>query len=571
MTLDFLYSASLEKPLTDQGKYNHRRLLDEYQARKTDALSLYEPMTLQQRFHQSRTYIRLYIGGNRAGKSVATAAEFARAVRNEDPFRKYPTQGKIYVVGKSLLHCADTIYPLLFHPGSFQIIDDPVTGRWRTFRPWMPEDRKREHEAIPAPPLIPDRFIESVAWKSKQNREINRVTFTTGWEVVFFAAAGNHPQGSPVDIVWFDEEIQKSVKDGEWFPEMSARLIDRKGVMIWSAAPQKGFQELYDLYEKGRRQTAEYKADPVKYPRPEIEVFQAEQGDNVYLSAEARVRFVSNLSAEQAMIRSSGEFDVKSRLVYPEFDTALIGYPQDHPVPPHWTRYAFIDPGHAIGAVLFVACPPDDEAPFGMPMVLAYDEIYQPRCNATLLAQLMKVKSEHQQWEAFVIDMHGARPTDAGSGVSIYDSYEDAFRKAGVYSKKTGHGFTAANDDRKSGIARGHEWLAKRLVEGGSSYDAPPRFRLKTNADMTVSACPNFYYEMRRYPKKVVTNIVSDEPNDRGATHLCQCFRYCVMYTPEYLRVKMPDASRQGFRKWLDALISDQGGGVEYLSLGRSA
>jgi hypothetical protein len=243
----------------------------------------------------------------------------------------------------------------------------------------------------------------------------------------------------------------------------------------------------------------------------------------------------------------------------------------DGPVPPHWTRYVFIDPGHQICAALFVGCPPPEECPDKQPMAVAYDELYIPQCNAVIFGLEMKMRSDDQQFESFTIDMHGARPTEAGSGKTIYAQYEEQLRANQVRSLRSGYGFLTASDDITAGITMGHTWLARRRHPGAKSFDIPPRFRVRTNADRTASACPNFVWEMSRYPKQTIGGRIFDKPNDRGPTHLCQCFRYCVMQEPGHVPVQMVVNQRTIFRNWMDQLIADQGSGqTTYLSFGRS-
>jgi hypothetical protein len=546
--------------------------LAERDVRRFDALRLYEPMPLQEAFHKSKARTRLFLVGNQYGKTLAAAVEFARAIRGMDPYGKYPKKdGRIYVVGKSLKHIADTIYQMLFRAVAFKVIRDEVTGEWRSWKPWIQADRDRESEAIYAPPLLSENLIESVGWKSKARGEIDLIRFAGGWEAHFFTAEGPHPQGSKVDLVWLDEEIQRSKKDGSWYTEMSARIIMRKGRIIWTAAPQKGFEELHDLYQLGLKQEAEHRLDPVKYPEPNIAIFQGKQEDNVFMSAADRIMFEQTLSAEERLARSAGQFNFSTRLIYPEFSLSQHGYPMDGPVPPHWTRYVFIDPGHQICAALFVGCPPPEECPDKQPMAVAYDELYIPQCNAVIFGLEMKMRSDDQQFESFTIDMHGARPTEAGSGKTIYAQYEEQLRANQVRSLRSGYGFLTASDDITAGITMGHTWLARRRHPGAKSFDIPPRFRVRTNADRTASACPNFVWEMSRYPKQTIGGRIFDKPNDRGPTHLCQCFRYCVMQEPGHVPVQMVVNQRTIFRNWMDQLIADQGSGqTTYLSFGRS-
>jgi hypothetical protein len=567
------FDVDLSRPFTSQDRKKFIQNYAEYQARRTEALKLYEPMPIQKAFHQSRTYLRLYIGGNRSGKSVGTAVEFARAVQGLDPFNKYAkTNGKIYVVGKSLKHCADTIYPMLFRPGAFKIIQDELTGNWRTYRPWDPLDRLRKDDAILAPPLIPERMIDgSIGWKSKAKREIDTIRFTTGWEALFFSAEGQHPQGGKADLVWFDEEIPASKRDGPWFPEMSARLIDKGGVLMWSAAPQKGYDELYELYQRGLKQQDQYRMDPAKYPKPDIDIFHTQQEDNLYLGAAERARFIQNLSAEEALVRSKGHFTVSARLVYPEFSLQVHGYPLETEIPANWTIYMYVDPGHAICACLFAACPPLEECPDEEPMALAYDEIYIPQANAALFAQAVKEKLNDRKAEAFIIDMHGANPHEAGSGLSIYEQYEEALKALGVSSRTTGYGFLAGNDKIMAGITKVHSWMMVRQQEKKKGIEIPPHFRVRTNKDRTVSTVPNLVWELNRYPKQRVAGIVTDKPNDRGPTHLCQCVRYMAMHGPEYVEVAMRDHAYRRMTRFFDQLKADQRRGTSSgVSFGRA-
>jgi hypothetical protein len=546
--------------------------LAERDVRRFDALRLYEPMPLQDKFHKSTARTRLFIAGNQYGKTLAASVEFARAVRGMDPYGKYPkTGGRIYVIGKSLKHIADTVYSMLFKPVAFKVIRDEVTGEWRAWKPWIQSDRDRESEAIYAPPLVSERLIESVGWKSKARGEIDLIRFVDDWEAHFFSAEGPHPQGGKVDLIWIDEECQRSKKDGPWYPEMSARIIMRKGRIMWTAAPQRGYEELHDLYQQGMKQEAEHRLDPAKYPAPRIAIFQGDQQDNVFMSADERIKFEQTLSAEDRLARVSGQFNFSARLVYPEFSLSNHGYPMEGPIPANWSRYVFIDPGHQICAALFVAIPPIDECPENMPMAVAYEELYIPQCNAVIFGQEMKLRAEEQQFEAFVIDMHGARPTEAGSGKTVYAQYEEELRVNKVHSKLSGYGFLTASDDISAGVTMGHTWLARRRKDGSKSFDIPPRFRVRTNLDRTASTCPNFVWEMSRYPKMMIGGRVIDKPNDRGPTHLCQCFRYCVMHGPEHVPIKMVSNQRTIFRKWMDQLIADQGAGeTSYLSFGRS-
>jgi hypothetical protein len=503
-------------------------LLGERKTRQCEALKLYRPLPEQEKVHRSQAYVRLLIGGNRGGKTVAAAVEFARMVTGQDPYEKYPkTDGKVYVVGKSLKHIGDTLYPKIFKAGALKMIRDADTGEWRAFRPWDPADQMRSELRKPMPPLIPERFVKHRAWHHKGKNEISRIVFSTGWEALFFSADGSMPQGSNVNVVWFDEEIGDS-PDGEWFPEMTARLVDDGGVLVWSATPQSGFEQLYDLHTKGELQLEQYKLDPKKNPKPEIVSFQFDLADNPHLGREEKERFLRYLNEEQSRVRGSGDFTVSGLRIYPEFQVTIHSWPLKGKIPKTWTRYAYVDPGHTICAVLFIACPSIDECPDREPIVIAYDELYIPQCNAPLFGQRMKEKAGDDFFEAFYIDVHGA-PREAGSGLSIREQYSTALEKNKVKSRLTGHEFAPADDNRRAGVLKVHEYLLIRSKGG-------PKFRIAVeDSDPTIARCPNLVFNMKKYRKKRVKGVVIDDPEDRGPTHLCQCVRYMAMSEPEYV------------------------------------
>jgi hypothetical protein len=222
----------------------------ELAGRQVEALKLYEPLPAQEEFHKSRSRQRLLRGSNRGGKTLPAMVEVARAVTNQDPFGKYPSDnGRCYLVGLDLLHVGQVFYHKLFRSGAFKIIRDLTAGRWRAYRPWDNGDYTRRKEAKSAPPLIPARLIESIAWEDRAKNIPRMVKLKTGWEITFFSSGAKPPQGMDLDLVAFDEEIE----DGEWYPEMCSRLLDRNGLLIWSATPQAGNDQLLSLSERAGR------------------------------------------------------------------------------------------------------------------------------------------------------------------------------------------------------------------------------------------------------------------------------------------------------------------------------
>lgn len=488
-----------------------RRLLNERARRRHESLKLYEPLPAQARFHASDSKQRILRGSNRGGKTLPAAVEIARALTGQDPFGKYPQRdGRCYIVGRDLKHIAETMWHKLSRAGAFKIIRDRVTGQWRAYRPWEPGDVEREAEAKPAPPLIPPRFIQAIAWENKAKRIPSKVTLKNGWEIDFFSSDAKPRRGVDIDLWWIDEELE----DEEWYGELVARILDRKGRGVWSATPQTGNDTLLVLSERAREEEGE--------ERRSVEEFVILLADNPHMNAEEKKEFMKSLTEADIEVRIHGEFAQTQRRVFPEFSKALH-LCDWFPVPRHYTRYAIIDPGRQVCAVLFAAVPPprDGKDPHAGPFVYLYDELYIKACSAEMFGQKMRHKCEGQNFEAFVIDRHGARLYDIGGGKSVEQQYRAALAKQGVKSRRTGAGFVLASDDVDGDLEMARAMLLVR-------DDGTCRLRV------VGGRCENFLREIQRYRYKVVRGEVLDKPEDRGAVHQMANFRYLAAYDPKF-------------------------------------
>lgn len=483
--------------------------------------------------------VRLLRGSNRAGKTLTPAIEVAQAVTGRDPYLKYPARdGRAYAVGFNEKHLGEIMYRKLFRAGAFKIIRDLEARRWRAYRPWIESDRLREKEAKPAPPLIPPRYIKSITWKSKGDNVPEKVTFTTGWELDFFSSNGKPPRGSDLDMVWFDEEIS----DGEWYPEMSARLLDRRGRMIWGATPQTGTDQLYELHLRCEKEWDLWRQDGFAPTRaPNAREFIVLLRDNPHIDESQKQELAADMTDQQHAVRIGGGFAVESSKIYPEFSKRIHGVPY-FDIDDDWTRYAVVDPGRQVCAVLFAAVPPPDavfvidETDDGDPVtsnvnnenyVFLYDELYIQGCDATIFGERMGQKCAGQQFQAFIIDRHGSAITDIGSGKSVEEQYSAALAKNRVECVATGSNFTWGSDD----IAGGIELVRAMLRIRG--HGRPTLLAVAIDDRL-----PNFKWEIERYRYKRVNGQVTDRPEDRGRVHQMANLRYLASYGPQWIAPK---------------------------------
>ncbi len=513
--------------LTPRQVAHVRELLAETERRRLEALKLYEPMPSQSKFHLSMSRSRIARGSNRSGKTTSTMVEIAWAATGQHPQKgKYPERDiRICIVAKDLDKISKVVWAKLGRAGAFQMVKDPETNDWRA---WRPGDDEKGLKKKPAPPLLPPRFIEDIVWESRKANIPKTVITKTGGEISFYSSKSDpfSIQGSAFHIIVFDEEIVHA----SWYPEAMARLVDFEGWFMWGATPQTGTQQLYDLHLRAEE------AEEAGEETPAVtEVFMS-IFDNPHLSAKAKQDFLESIDEEEARVRVHGEFAITGTKVYEGYfyPNGLHGV-DAFPIPPSWTRLLAIDPGSQVCAVLFAACPPLkpdisglglDPSPFG-DFVYFYDELYIKNCDAHRFAERMKGAIGDQEFKSFLIDVHGGKLREIGSGKRPEQQYRDALRELKVKCLDTGHGFTYASDDIDAGILRVKEFL--RVRDDGTS-----RFRV------LKGRCPKLCWEAARYQWKVVNGMVTEKPLQRHS-HLMDCWRYLAQFRGlKYYKSKSP-------------------------------
>jgi len=469
---------------------------------------MYEPLHHLAEFHKDDIPERIIRGSNRGGKTLATVVEIARAVTGQDPFEKYPTNdGRCFIVGKDGKHNSEVLYRKLFRAGAFKIIQDPETGEWRLWKPWKVNDAAMAKYVRLAPPLIPPRLVKEIAWENKKELSPNVVRMNNGWEIRFFSSLAKPPQGMDLDLVLFDEEIVNE----EWYPEISARLLDRNGRFIWSATAQLGGYQLYDLCMQAADEHVR------KDGCPRIKEYVAYLDDNPHITQQMKDLFFSKLTDEQRRVRIEGEFQFESMRVYPEFDWNIHGIKYFN-IPQDWTRYVAIDPGRQVCAALFCAVAPPNHVMHEQ--VVFYDELYIRNCDVEKFGQAMREKTQNQNIRDFIIDHHGGRLRLMGTGGSQEDQLSKSLKKYGVRSQVSGYGFTWAHPDVDSGIE------AVRAMFLPSRHGKPKFAGFKERL-------VNLKWEIDRYHYKKVKGIITDKPDQRHA-HLMDTLRYLAMYDPDW-------------------------------------
>lgn len=503
--------------LTQFQRDSLKDIQSELRERRLEALRLYRPNPQQEEVHKCKASEILVIGGNRSGKSLCTFVEDARAVTGQDPYKKYPEKdGILVIIGRDWKHIGLVVYPMLFKAGAFRIIKDEQTGEWRAYNP--SSDAARKAESKPAPPLIPPRFIKAQSWVLKSANYIQQCTLINGWTIHFFSSEGEPAQGYQADRIHVDEDLN----DERHIPEAQARLSDRKGVFCWSAMPHSTNNALLSLKERADA------SEQALGEKSIIRQFKLRFLDNPYIDDDEKRKNIERWAAageDVLRMRAEGDFITDSVLCYPNFDMRIHGMDRselpDGQIPHDWTRFAVIDPGHAVTAVMFAAVPPSGD------YWLVYDQLYLRQANAVIFGEEFAKKVVGWHFHAFIIDAHGGRLRDIGSGRLPVEQYTEQLIKRGVKSHTTGASFLAGCDDIPARMEATR--IALHIRPQGT-----PQLRILRGA------CPDLEREMKRYRKLVNyvsgVAIVTDKPNTRGEVHMCQCLEYLCAYRPSYHR-----------------------------------
>lgn len=499
-----------------------------------EALRLFEEMPSQSEFFRSSAMMRLIRGGNRSGKTSAAAVEVGRCALKRDPHKKYPTgrNNTIYIIGYDQDHAGRVIYPKLFEPGAFKVIRDLGTGKMRAFRPADIQDQLRLKEAEDAPPIIPERYIVKGgwAWHNKADRSFSVCRLTNGTEIRTFSSKAQWaPQGAAVDLIWIDEDIEYA----RWIGELQARLADRGGKLIWSVFPHSGNDALVNLSRRAE--------ETMDDPDPSVKEWVLTFSGNPHIPHKEKKELKELWAYEgetELAARDRGEFSYHQSLMYPMFDMDRHGIDLEF-IPPDWTRYLAVDPGHTRGAALFIAVPPPEHELNGQ--LIVYDELAMPDADARKMAKAIKHKGRNDEFAAFVIDEAGSRGSNPGTGIQTREYFRRAFTEEGLYATLTGFDFHLGTKDK---LARNEAVrMAMRTQSNGH-----PKLRVLRGK------CPGLEREIARYRHKrdKATGLVLDEPDDKGVD-ITVCLQYLISYEgliyrkPKKVPVRKP-------QDWLDKI-----------------
>jgi len=331
----------------------------------------YVPHAKQEIFHTEPSRGRLYIGGNRSGKTTGGTIEDIWWLTGRHPYRQTPeppVRGR--VVGVDFVN------------GIEQILR-PEMARW-----------------------LPASELKGGTWSTAYSKELRTLTLENGSTIEYMSYDQDVDKfaGTSRNFIHFDEEPPQDI-----FTENRARLIDTGGSWWMTMTPVEGMSWIYDdIYMPGKND-----------PSSEIGVIEIDMTENPYLSESEISSFMSGLSEEDRIARVKGKFVSIGGLVHKEFDTKT--HVIDSMVPPtSWEWYCSLDHGfNNPTAVLWHAVSPDGQ-------VVTFAEHYEREKTVDYHAAVI-----HQRNATLgrIPDLYVADPAIAQrngvTGTSIQQEYMD--------------------------------------------------------------------------------------------------------------------------------------------------
>lgn len=231
----------------------------------------YIPHEKQKQFHMGQQQQKLYIGGNRSGKTVGGIVEDVHWLRGKHPYRTLPMRA-----GEP---CRGRIVTVSFTEGIERIII-PEICKW-----------------------IPPSDLINGSWEDSYSRSQRLLTLTNGstcelmsydQDLAKFAGTSRH-------FVHFDEEPPKAI-----WNECKMRLLDTAGSWWMTMTPVEGMTWVYD--------------DIFMAHNPGTLVIVIDTEENPYISSAQIEIVLQGLDDNERKARKEGKFVQLGGIALPEFD-----------------------------------------------------------------------------------------------------------------------------------------------------------------------------------------------------------------------------------------------------------
>jgi len=362
----------------------------------------YVPHEKQVKFHSSGVKGRLYIGGNRSGKTVGGVVEDIWRLRGSHPYLQVPPapiRGRVVTTS---------------YAEGVKMIMIPEFAKW-----------------LPPSDLINGSWEDSYA---KQDRVLTLSNGST-CEFMSYDQKLEKFAGTSRHFIHFDEEPPKSI-----FTECKLRLLDTEGFWYITMTPVEGMTWVYDdVYVPGKEKKAS------------IDIIDIDTSENPYISEAEMENVFADLDINERKARKEGKFVQIGGLVFTQFNV-------DNNVIPElseanlmriktWNHYASMDHGlNNPTAWLWHAVAPNG-------LVVTYDELYDNEKLIDYYAKEIHVRNQMPGRRA--PSVYVGDPAIEQRNAQTGDSVRMAYVKEGIP-------IVLGNNDVKIGVNKMNTYFQKK-------------------------------------------------------------------------------------------------------------
>lgn len=364
----------------------------------TPNMHAYQPHRKQNIFHQTDKRIRLYIGGNRSGKSVGGVIEGLWWATGRHPYFKVPVPSAGRVISVDFLNGIEKIIL-------------PMYKRW-----------------------VVESDLRGGTWDTAYDRQERTLHFANDSFIEFMSYDQDLDKFSGTSRNWihFDEEPPKHI-----YTENLLRTLDVGGYIWITMTPVEGMTWVYDdLWEKGKDNED-----------PSICVVEVSMHENPHLDPTNIEVILAMLDPEERLAREHGQFVQLGGLIYKHFtkETHVFTSTLDNLwLPPKsWEVICSMDHGlQNPTAWLWHAISPDGD------VVTFYEHYYSGWTIDQHAAYVHSVNKKLEVSPDIYIGDPSIRNRNPVTGTSIWEEYA-----------KYGVPILLGNNDVSAGIIRTSKYL----------------------------------------------------------------------------------------------------------------
>lgn len=455
-----------------------RELIDRL---RVNPLLRYYPHVKQSPFHARPRKVRVFLGGERSGKSVAGILDDLINGVEREVLPPHLLPFKIW----------DEFYCRIITPDFGRSHQEIL----KTLQEWMPPAQ-----------LYRGSWEEAYSDKNHELRFANGNFFefmTCEQDVSKFGGTSRHR-------IHYDEE-PKGTKGEEIRQANVNRLAEFRGDELFTFSPVHGLGWTYDeLWEERGEEIA-----PDVWDSPGMILVRADQDDNPHLDEEGKREAEEKIPEGMRAARKSGYFVHAQGLVYANFNRDLHVCEKLSPeFVKSLTRFESIDPGIGTTAVIFAGFDSEN-------VLWIYDELYLHDRWAVPENAAEKIFAKRAEWETGSPKRSIIDPAAESRNVQTNIRTDKAYKAVGIRVRK------AKSNDVETGVFE----VMRRL-------EHTRQIELKDSEQVTVvfpllkvgENCKKLLWERGRYRL---------DPNDDGTfgvvkrdDHLMDAKRYLCMERP---------------------------------------